>query len=126
MVGQYIRKTERQSWSEQSMRLAIESVTKGEMGWLAASKQFDVPQATLRRRAQNKNKRVLGTSKGMGRYASTLPVHMEKQLVERIKTLEMMLFGMTTSDLRKIAYQFAELNHIPHRFSHITKQAGWE
>lgn len=124
MVGRYIRKTERQSWSEQSMRLAIESVTKGEMGWLAASKQFDVPSATLRRRAQNK--RVLSTSKGMGRYASTFPVHMEKQLVEHIKTLEMMLFGMTTSDLRKIAYQFAELNHIPHRFSHITKQAGWE
>ncbi len=38
------------------MGKAIVAVVEKKMGWLRASREFNVPQATLRRRAQNKNK----------------------------------------------------------------------
>ncbi|KAK9731619.1 CENP-B N-terminal DNA-binding domain [Popillia japonica] len=88
MVGQYHRKTDRQLWSKESMGFAIEAVQDGRMGWLAASKQFNVPQATLRRRAQGKNKQVRGVDKGLGRFCTTFPKEMELDLVEHIKSRE--------------------------------------
>lgn len=126
MVGKYKRTSNRQSWSEDSMRLAIDAVHSGNMGWLAASKQFNVPQATLRRRAQNKNKKVRGINKGLGRFSTTFPMEMENELVEHIKMRENMLFGLTVTDLRKLAYEFAEANNLPHRFCKVEKIAGFE
>ena len=70
MVNKYKRKTDRQSWREVDMQNAIDAVQRDEMGWLLASKEFNVPQATLRRRARNKNKYVNATKKilvGLGR-----------------------------------------------------------
>lgn len=34
------------------------------------------------------------------------------------------MYGITTSDLRRLAYQLAERNNIPHKFSHIKMAAG--
>ncbi|KAJ8944819.1 hypothetical protein NQ318_013155 [Aromia moschata] len=75
MVGKYIRKSTRQNWSEADMQEAIRTVENGDMGWLAASKRYGVPQATLRRRAQNRNKRVKGSKKGLGRYERNKIAH---------------------------------------------------
>ena len=65
MVYTYVRKTDRQSWSEESMRNAIEAVVGGSMGILRAAKTFDVPKTTLHRRVANKNKLIHGELKGM-------------------------------------------------------------
>lgn len=43
----YKRKTDRQSWSEEGMELAIIEVMSGRMGYKKASKEFDVPQSPL-------------------------------------------------------------------------------
>lgn len=40
------------------MERAIEAVGNNKMGWLRASKVCGIPQATLRRHAQNKNKSI--------------------------------------------------------------------
>lgn len=126
MVGNYTRKSERQKWGERDMELAIQAVSNGEMGWLAASKRFSVPQATLRRRAQNKNKRVKGTQKGLGRYDMTFTQEQETEMVEYIKMLEVRMFGLTTTDLRRIAFEYAEANNVEHRFNKESKRAGWD
>ena len=57
MVHNYKRKSERQNWNVENMRNAIQAVNRGQIGWLRASKEFHVPQSTLRR-ARNKNKFV--------------------------------------------------------------------
>jgi len=53
MVNKYKRKPDRQSWISADMGLAITAVETNEMGWLRASKGFNDPQATLRRRASD-------------------------------------------------------------------------
>lgn len=51
------------------------------MGWLKASKQFNVPQATLRRRFHNTNKIAKGIVKHLGR-PSCLSSMVEKKLTK--------------------------------------------
>ncbi|KAG5879005.1 hypothetical protein JTB14_000848 [Gonioctena quinquepunctata] len=126
MVGIYKRQTDRQNWSVESMNRAIQAVNSGEMGWLKASQIYGVPQATLRRRAQNKNKQIKGTDKGSGRYVTTFSLEQERELVEYLLHLESMVFGSTCDDVRKLAYQLAVKNNICHRFNVENGRAGWD
>lgn len=126
MPRNYKRKTTRQSWSESSMKNAIEAVKKREMGWLLAARTFGVPQATLRRHALEKNKTLKPLDKGLGRYRSVFPPEVERQLVEHLKLLETRLFGFTCKEVQELAYQLAEKNGYEHCFNKETKKAGQE
>ena len=124
MVGNYKRHSTRQSWEIQNMEQAIKSIEKKEMGWYLASKTFNVPQATLRRRVLGRNKDVTGAEKGLGRYRTTFPLALENDLIQHIKNLESSLFGLSVDDVRRLAYQLAEINRIDHRFNKEEKMAG--
>jgi hypothetical protein len=124
MVNKYKRKTNRQSWREEDMQNAIDSVNRNEMGWLLASKEFNVPQATLRRRARNKNKFVNSVSKGLGRFRSALDEQSESDLVRHVLDLETRLFGLSCIELRTLAFDIAEANGVEHNFSRETHRAG--
>lgn len=116
MVGKRERTSSRQSWDEKSMRNAIDAVKSGQMGWLRAAKLFNVPQATLRRRANDVNKRAKVCVKVLGRFSTTFSEGEERDFVEHILLLESRLFGITTTDIKKLAFEFATKNHIPNRF----------
>lgn len=51
-MPKYVRKTNRQSWSEESMKGAITEVIEGRMGYLKASRSFGFPQSTLEDRVR--------------------------------------------------------------------------
>lgn len=119
-MAPYIRKSSRQSWDENQMREAIDAVRSGKMGWLLASRTYNVPCSTLRRRAQIGN-----TSKGyLGGHKTTFDANLEKELVNHLQDLEIRFFGMTSLDVRKLAYQIAVKKKIPHRFSIEKEMAG--
>jgi len=124
MVNTYKRKSDRQSWLQEDMQNAIDSVNSGEMGWLRAAKEFGVPQATLRRRARNKNKFVNSVSRGLGRFRPSLDCVMETDLVDHVLKLESRLFGITCVDLRKLAFEIAEANGVEHNFNQDKRMAG--
>jgi hypothetical protein len=109
MVNKYKRKTDRQSWREDDMRDAIAAVERDETGWLLASKTFNVPQATLQRRARDKNKFVHNVAKGLGRFRQCLDDSIENDLVNHVLELESQLFGVTCLELRKLAFQIAAI-----------------
>lgn len=121
-MGRYKRKSNRESWDENNMQEAIVAVKAKRMGWLLASKTFNVPFGTLRRRASKEE----GWKKGyIGGHKSTFNENLENELVQHIKKMESMFFGLTTDNVRKLAFQIAEAKQIPHRFSTKTKMAGW-
>ncbi|KAI4469575.1 helix-turn-helix psq domain [Holotrichia oblita] len=115
MVGNRQRTSTRQTWNEGAMLNAIDAVKNGEMGWLKASKLFNVPQATLRRSANDVNKKAKGCAKVLGRFSSTFNEAEEKELVGHILLLESRLFGLTTKDIEQLAFEFATRNGIPNR-----------
>jgi hypothetical protein len=95
------------------------------MGLLRASKQFAMPQATLRGRAAN-NKLVTGISKGLGHFSATSGPALKTGLMEHSVCLECRLSGMTRSKAKQLAYQLEEKSGISHRFSEENKMPGWE
>ncbi|KAK4882505.1 hypothetical protein RN001_005824 [Aquatica leii] len=52
MVRTYVRKTDRQGWSEESMRQAIDEVLQKRMGLRKAALEYHVPQSTLERKVK--------------------------------------------------------------------------
>ena len=96
------------------------------MGLKKACKEYHVPRTTLQRRA-----RLLGDAppphsakKGLGSRKPVFSEMMENELVSHIQEMESMLFGFTPGELRKVAYQYAEANNIPHPFSREEEAAG--
>ena len=49
---------------------------------------------------------------------------MELELAAHIKRMESMLFGFTLSQLKRVAYDYAETNGIQHNFNRRTGEAG--
>ncbi|KAF2886856.1 hypothetical protein ILUMI_19317 [Ignelater luminosus] len=122
-MGRYQKKSTRQSWTEQNMQQAIDAVKEKRMGWLLASTTYNVPFTTLRRRASSSK----GCSMGYlgGHKVTFSKKKLETELVEHIKTLETRFFGLTTLDVRKLAFQIAEVKKIAHRFSRDKEVVGW-
>lgn len=129
MVGKYKRKSDRHNWDEANMQAAINAIESKQMGWLLASKTFGVPFGTLRRRCNCQGGNIIskGPKKGyLGGKRTTFEPEVEKQIVEHIQNLEMRFFGMSTIDVRRLAYELAIRNRIPHSFNSKQKMAGWD
>ena len=120
MVRTYHRKTARANWDLKQMELAAVSVRNGELSLRAASAAFGVPKSTLER---HKNKRLLSPG-CLGRFRPVLDTHFETELADYCKEMQNRLFGLTISDLRKMAYQLAEKNNVEHNFDVEREMAG--
>ena len=119
MPNNYKRTSTRHKWSKEGMAMAIEAVKGKKMGWLQASKKFNVPQATLRRHFAR-------VPINLGRFKTTFHPEVEKDLVDHVLHFESRFFGFTTSDIRKLAYQLAERMNLNHRFDKSSQMAGWD
>lgn len=113
MPRNYVRTTTRQSWTIEAMEAALKALANHEMGYKKATNQFGVPK-TLKRRHKDGNKFSKGSSTSLGRYYSFffLSRDTEAELVWYVLTMEQMMFGVTTSDIRLLAYQLAAQNHL--------------
>ncbi|KAJ8975956.1 hypothetical protein NQ317_011924 [Molorchus minor] len=127
MVSTYKRKSDRQKWSAESMKQAIEKVFTGVMGLRKASDAYNVPKTTLKRRVQfyRRNQDISkATVKKMGRFNTIFTKQQEEELATYVKDMESRFFGLTTKDLRSLAYDLAEKNKLKHIFDKGTKMAG--
>lgn len=127
-MGRYKRKTDRQSWNGESMKLAVQAVLDGEMGYRKASANFNVPQTTLERRVKKARENGLApavaSEKSLGRYKSVFSKEQEEELAQYIFNMEERLFGLTLMDLRHLAFELSEANGIKHNFNREKKAAG--
>lgn len=127
MVSNYKRKSDRQKWSEEDIKRAIEMVSNKVMGYKKAAETYNVPKTTLIRRVK-KYKATEdinnAAAKKLGRLAPVFSEDQEKELATYVKNMESRLFGLTTKDLRSLAYDLAENNNIEHNFDRGTKLAG--
>jgi hypothetical protein len=124
----YKRKSNRQVFNPDSMLLAIQACRENQMGYLKASRQFEVPISSLRRRVNDKNLRAKENKKVLGSKTTSLPLQLEEELYSHIFKMERMFYGLTTTDVRQLAYDLAVANSIPaeqHRFNQEKKLAGW-
>lgn len=109
------------------MKNAIQAVLENKMGYYLAAKTFGVPQNTLERK--------LKLIRSVGEAATEIKVPLgpkftifskeeEAEIVKYTLDLEKRLFGLTTNDLRFLAYQLAQQNQKVHKFNTDSERAG--
>lgn len=120
----YKRKSNQNAWSEASMKAAIRSVRSQELSQNAAARQFNVPVATLNRRIKAGKDEEEGSRKKLGRFTTIFSGEQEIELCNHVLQLEKRFFGVSTFELRSLAYQYAVQNKIRNNFNDETKLAG--
>nr|XP_023021874.1 uncharacterized protein LOC111510207 [Leptinotarsa decemlineata] len=118
MARKYIRKTEKAKWTAEDLKKAKQAVDNG-LSMRKAAENFGIPFSTLQVRLKS------GTDSDprLGRKCDFPPAH-EEALADHVKTLSKIFYGITAIKLRKIAFEYAEKNHLKHRFNKDTKMAG--
>jgi len=100
--------------------MAATAIRSGELSVREASSCYGIPKSTLERH-KNKKVQVPGC---LGRFRPTLEKDMEKDLASYCTNMQQRLFGLTLTDMRRMAFQVAERNGISHRFDKKKEMAG--
>lgn len=110
------------SWLEADLQRAIAAYRNGDYGLNECSRVYGVPKATIKRHSDKKNS-IVNEFKALGRQPTFSP-DMEKILCEHILKFEETFFGLTISDIRKLAFDIAEKYSLPHTFNKEKGMAG--
>src|SRR5678816_276342 len=92
-----------------------EAITKVQAGALSKKKAeslYGIPRRTLSRHMKGEVKKI----GKLGRFECDLGPNFEQALVDHALQLQQMLFGLSTVDLRKLAFELAEKQKLHHRF----------
>ncbi|XP_017473048.1 PREDICTED: uncharacterized protein LOC108364016 [Rhagoletis zephyria] len=114
----------RQTWRKENMMEAISAVKTKQMGFLKASKEYNVPKTTLRRLVADEGRPVEEVVAAKLGRKPIFPPELEDSLAEYILLMEAKLFGLTQNDIRSLAFQLAVKNSLPNSFSVIKETAG--
>jgi hypothetical protein len=121
MPRNYHRKTDRASWSASALEQALRSIKQSEKTIGEAAVEYGIPKTTLHRHLRGKSMKKPGIASGR---CPVLNDKFEQELVDHIKHMQRIMFGLTPMEVRRIAFQLAERNHLKHPFSHKTQLAG--
>ena len=108
----YKRKTNQQGWD----CAAIKAVRDDNMPFATATKTFNIPRNTLKRRVLGNNIDAIENKQLLGKYRPVFNEAQEKELVNHLLALEQRFYGVSVNDLRRLAFQLAEKNNLPQRF----------
>jgi len=120
MVRSYKKKTDRGSYGLEKIEQAVQAVRSGTMSKRKAELVFGVPRRTLGRHLKN----LVCKPGQLGRYDCALGSEMENALSEHVIRMQKAMFGFSTGDIRKLAYDIASLNNTSHPFKNDKHQAG--
>lgn len=118
MVRSRKRTTERSKWDEETLKRAFELVASGRSVKSVAA-ETGIPRITLHDRLKSK----CTAKPALGRKSYFTP-EQESILADHIKQLSNQFYGITLTDLRRLAYDLAEELNIKHNFNKETKMAG--
>lgn len=121
MVRNYVAKTNRNLWEPSNLSRAIEAVQKNEMTIRQASVEYDIPKSTLYDRLKSQNFTAPSSGK-----KTVFNEEMEGALKNHILQMSNIFHGLTTKEVRRVAYEFAENVNKDHPFNKEKQQAGWD
>ncbi|KAJ4438714.1 hypothetical protein ANN_14661 [Periplaneta americana] len=103
----------------------VTSVREKKMGLRKAVKLYNVPQTTLQRFVNNNMSPEECVKLKIGRK-TVLLAELEKQLMEFLVEMDNRFYGLTRTDVKRMAYQLAQQNNILYPFgSNVTAGRAW-
>ena len=121
MVRNYRRKTTRGAYGTDVLQQALDEIRNG-MSVKKASIVYKIPRPTLRRHRDNRVK--CPGEVNLGAFQPVLCMQFEQELVSQIQIMEKALYGLTTNDIRRLAYELACKMKLPHNFNKDSCMAG--
>lgn len=103
-------------WSGEDLKEALRAYEEKKIGINEISKRFQVPKPTILRHVKLQNKFANKDITHKGR-PTVFSHEQEIEIINHILLLENHMFGLTIKDVRRLAYQLAEHNNIPHSFN---------
>lgn len=122
MVRTYKRTTNRGGYGSEALSAALDAVRNG-TGVKVAARMYGVPPKTIRR-----HRDLMVSSPGtttMGSKKTVFNQEYEALLVVHVQDMEKALFGLTTVDIRRLAYDLAEHLKIAHPFKNKSAGVDW-
>ncbi|XP_061188871.1 uncharacterized protein LOC133197047 [Saccostrea echinata] len=107
-------------WDRKSLSKAVQCVKTGKMTKFKSSKIFDIPRTTLSRRLSKMDLESPASK------PTTLSKEEEKSLVSHILEMEERGFGLTISDVCKLAYSIIAHSGRKNPFNADKKMAGYD
>lgn len=123
MVRCYKSVGKKKQWSLTNLRAAVNAVNQQGFSKNRAAIEYGVPRQTLNRYLRCPEHDVRENTMPTGTVFSR---QQEEDLMQYLLDMDKRLYGLSLRDLRSVAYQLAEKNHIKHRFSRKTQLAGYD
>ncbi|XP_055640903.1 uncharacterized protein LOC129778185 [Toxorhynchites rutilus septentrionalis] len=108
---------DRQRWKEGELEKATQAIKDG-FSLRKASRVFAIPRTTLMRIVQNSSAASEET------HRTVFSSQQEQEMLNHVLNLQSRLYGLTARDIRKMAFELAEKNRLPHPFNPKTRLAG--
>ena len=121
MVHCYKRKTTRGQYGLQNLEAAMNEVRAGRISKNKAEKIYGIPRKTLNRHLKG----LVQKPGHLGRFTTVLGDAFESVLVEHVLMLQQRMYGLTTSEIRKLAFDVAESMKLPHPFKNQKAGKDW-
>ena len=120
MVRTYKRKTAWGAYGNARLQEALQSVRDGK-SLRSAAAEYGIPRKTLRR---HRDGRVANPGQiHLGNITPALTVDFENELETYIKQMEVSMYGLSTKDVRRLAFELAERVNPQHMG--LTELAEW-
>lgn len=123
MVRRYKTLGKNKRWSQTNLLAAIQAVNQQGSSKNRAAIEYGVPRQTLNRYLKFPEQDVCEMLKPINTVFSR---QQEEELMQYLLEMDKRLYGLTLRELRSVAYQLAEKNHIPHQFNRKTQLAGYD
>lgn len=124
MVRHYKTKSNRKLWNDGQLHAALEDVHSGK-SIKSTALAFGIPRSTLQKKLKEESNAANKTKDlSPAGFNLTFSYEQEEALVRVIKDMETKLMGLNGTDIRRLAYQFAEKMKVPHHFNQEKQKAG--
>lgn len=96
MVYNYVRKTQRGSWSTDNLNKAMKEASQTSIK--VAAQKYGIPYATLHRHIKSQS-----TEKILGRYKTVFTTEEEAELADYVKKVDALFYGLTRKEFLALA-----------------------
>lgn len=119
MVRKYQRTTQRAKWTEEAMKAAIDDIVNNKKKLREASRAYSIPVMTLSDRLKTGDSKKLNLG-----HKPVFTKEQEHEIAEQVLLLAKVFYGISSVELRRLVFEYAEKNGVPNKFDKSAKLAG--
>ena len=120
IVRNYVRKLHRQSWSMDRLQAAVDDIKANKLSLRKAAAVYGVPHVTIHRYLLG----LVQKPSRLGQFQTVLDDKFEQELAMYVTDMQQRFYGLSSIQLKRLAFDLAVKNGISHPFNAQNGRAG--